>query len=144
MNNVQQQAADMIPFEQTGLSKIRQVNEATDRGCQFQTLLVVQPSASEKDEHSLFNNQVSGLTQDDPDAFSTYALLLHCEPFATGLGVRTSFDSKVLSSAFVRRFIQQFQTVLGQLCRPNLDTKLSNLQLIIEEELNNKWIPNNN
>jgi hypothetical protein len=41
---VNDQALNMIPFEQTGLDRIAAFDPALQRACQFQTLLVVQPA----------------------------------------------------------------------------------------------------
>ncbi|KAH7125842.1 hypothetical protein EDB81DRAFT_910495 [Dactylonectria macrodidyma] len=43
LETVQQQAADMIPFEQTGLQRISKASADSKQACMFQTLLVVHP-----------------------------------------------------------------------------------------------------
>lgn len=44
LDTVQRQAIDMIPFEQTGLHRIRRISDEAEIACNFQTLLVIQPA----------------------------------------------------------------------------------------------------
>ncbi|KAG6038309.1 putative NRPS-like protein biosynthetic cluster [Claviceps citrina] len=58
VNTVQNQATDMIPFEQTGLQQIAKICDGSLQACQFQTLLVIQApdSKSLNDEIGRWEN----------------------------------------------------------------------------------------
>lgn len=52
LDNVQKGAAEMIPFEQTGLRNISRMSESAALACKFQTLLVIQPYMDVEDSVS--------------------------------------------------------------------------------------------
>lgn len=142
LKNVQSQATEMIPFEQTGLQNISRMSEDTQRGCQFQTLLVVQ-SAETSDNNTTQNAVFQGdKTEDDFDVFSTYAINITCEVNGSSLGVRINFDSKIIDTKQVQRLLQQFEHILRQLCQP-VDTishvKMADLSMASEQDVSTIW-----
>lgn len=117
LQQVQAQAVKMIPFEHTGLQRIRRITAAS----QFQTLLVVQPVSSVdaiRGEDGLFSPigfESKHLTN-ELNAFNTYALMLECQLMPKGLKVRLSFDSKVVEESQAWRILRQLEHLLQQVC----------------------------
>ncbi|KAH8647773.1 hypothetical protein BX600DRAFT_530728 [Xylariales sp. PMI_506] len=100
LETLQSQSTEMIPYEQVGLSAIRQISDEAEQACQFQTLLVVQmhEDAIVADSSSLFAGEVhSGEPKDNNGHrdFQSYALSIVCTPRASGLRVMFSYDSVV-------------------------------------------------
>ena len=129
-----------MSFEQAGLQNIRQISPDAERCCRFQTLLVVQPAVEDPDISTLFQGDMENIAVEGMEAFSTYAVLLHCEILASGgLAVRVSFDSNVISEHFIRRLIHQLQSVLEQICSLPLDTRVDEIQTVSKEDLQDIW-----
>lgn len=84
LQQVQTQAVEMTAFEQMGLQRIRRISPETERGSQFQTLLVVQPVQKERGEQStLFERTVRTREQEEGAGdglgnFNSYVLMLEC------------------------------------------------------------------
>ncbi|KAJ5198317.1 non-ribosomal peptide synthetase [Penicillium cinerascens] len=129
LESVQCQAADMIPFEQTGLQHIRRINDETRAACGFQSLLVIQPkdkkSGNTDKRPFLSNIQDTSNLMDERDS-GTYALEIECELSSSGLRVQIDFDSNVIPSGDVEEIIDELQHVVRQLASFNDDTQRSN------------------
>ncbi|KAH8889973.1 putative nonribosomal peptide synthase [Thozetella sp. PMI_491] len=152
LQRVQGQATDMIEFEQTGLQNIARISEDAGRGCQFQTLLIVQTAetsdetpmqssvfkiCSSEDGSATENNR--GLGGAELDAFSTYAVTLTCEVGKNSIRLRSSFDSQVISPIEVRRLLQQFEHILRQFCQQYQSIRLGDLTRASSHDLNTIW-----
>ncbi|KAL4773162.1 hypothetical protein BDW60DRAFT_28561 [Aspergillus nidulans var. acristatus] len=112
---------DMIPFEQTGLPRIRQIYGYGVWSNVFQSLLVVQQSYHPED------NDVNRLFKSDGDrsgdnqarvlrAFNTYSLSLVCSIRDDGVDMELNFDSQVLQTAKIEMIGCQLEYILHQLC----------------------------
>jgi amino acid adenylation domain-containing protein/non-ribosomal peptide synthase protein (TIGR01720 family) len=142
LQQVQAQAIDMTPFEQIGLQRIRHISKEAEQACQFQTLLVVQPTEKSKD-NKLFvqskDKELDRLGIDGLDA-TTYAMLLECEVHSTGLHLRISFDSAIVQAEQVERMAQQLEHVLQQLrASEHAQTKLRDIDTASEQDLKDIW-----
>ncbi|KAJ5675352.1 hypothetical protein N7462_008249 [Penicillium macrosclerotiorum] len=117
LENAQIQAADMIAFEQFGLQKIRLISEEAEIACQFQTLLVVEPTQTTDAEPGIFTLHKKSIeaTPTTLNNFSTYALSLICQLEEQGLDLKAHFDSITLAPAYVDRMMKQFEHILRQL-----------------------------
>lgn len=151
----QSQATDMIQFEQTGLQNISRLNEDAQRGCQFQTLLIVQSAETSDNtmiQSSVFETgirqdeattpDVGGLVTGELDAFSTYAITLTCEIEGPSVRLLVRFDSKVITTQEVQRLVQQLEHVLRQLCQPRNATsnvKMGDLDMVSQQDLGTIW-----
>ena len=152
--NVQNQAIDMVQFEQYGLHNIRQINQGANHACQFQSLLVVQPPLMLGSPHknSLFEEfdlMQSNLRQEliaenelgtdnaDADAkFNTYPLTLHCQQDEASLVTKFVFDSQVASSSQVKRISQQFEHILRALTSPGqCEHLVKQLKLVTPQDM---------
>lgn len=118
LRSIQRQSTDMIPFEQTGLQRIRRLSEEANAACNFQTLLVVQPAVdgtvSESEEHFLTELHGEDRTNKWQD-FSTYALVIECQLEAKGVHLRLGFDSSMTSEPKMAHIAQNMATVIHQL-----------------------------
>lgn len=137
LSRVQSNLTEMTAFEQYGLQNIQQVSESARRACHFQTLLVVQPDQPMRHTVSpIFQSHSRTLIKDEADAFSTYAMLLHCEPHANHeVDIQVSFDSHVISQEYVQRLLWQLEAVLRQIGEIRPDTKLEDIQVASEQDL---------
>ncbi|KAK5988782.1 Nonribosomal peptide synthetase dtxS1 [Cladobotryum mycophilum] len=118
LHAIQNQVVEMIPYEQTGLQKIRRINESTALACNFQTLLVVQPAAQGEDLPSrLFVSEPvdDSAASDQWKNFSTYAIVLECQLESDGVRMRVAFDSNAISQQQIQRTVRNFEHVLHQL-----------------------------
>ncbi|KAM4057707.1 AMP-binding enzyme [Hirsutella rhossiliensis] len=142
MRRVQNQAADMVPFEQTGLQRIRRVSQGASLACRFQTLLVVHPVKLESEKSRLFAPR-----QDEVDEeaeamvnFSTYALTVQCQLQERGMQILASFDSSVVQESVVSRLLQQFEHVLRQVLDTSMQaTRVRDLSIASAEDLSDLW-----
>ncbi|KAI8633600.1 hypothetical protein F5Y19DRAFT_414203 [Xylariaceae sp. FL1651] len=137
VRQLQQQAIEMIPFEQIGLHRLRHISEDTKQGSQFRTLLNVQPAQSELKTTRLW-------TRTDNEAqgrFDNFALILDCELRKSGIFLRLDFDQEVIQPRQAERLIHQLETVLLQLGRKSLDLAkpLADFHPISNHDLSEIW-----
>lgn len=116
LDGIQQQAIDMIPFEHTGLQKIRRM--VPDGVMDLKNLLVIQPRVQSTEQPSLLGLEALPA---DVTGFDSYALVLECgvEETLDGVarvGIEARYDSSVLSAEETKRLLQHFEHVLLQLC----------------------------
>lgn len=109
LNHLQEQSTMMIPFEQTGLRRIRGFGLDSCMACDFQNLLIIQPVA-EEEISNVFSS--SHKQKNLLGVFNTYALMIECSLTLEGVSVVASFDEQVISSMRVRRIVKQFEQVL--------------------------------
>ncbi|OAA72235.1 Amino acid adenylation [Cordyceps fumosorosea ARSEF 2679] len=141
LTDMQQQAVDMIDYEQAGLLSISRVNAEARTACQFQTLLVVQPSKADTTiEYSVFADDEEEEGESGPDsgflgAFDSYAINIICHLEPSGVWLQVNHDSAVFSSDATARMVAQMEHVLRQLCVPrNLDGPLAEAVTISEAD----------
>ena len=135
LDEVQNQATVMIPFEQTGLQKISKMGADAERACGFQTLLVVQP-ASELDQKSPFG-QWQEIQQ--PNAFSNYALAIEITPKHDEIEMLAMFDEKVLSNWETDNVLDQFSNTLNELIEAGQQTTVQELSTLAPRDLEMLW-----
>lgn len=143
LDTVQQQATDMIPFEQTGLHNIAKIGSDTQHACSFQTLLVVQPA-----EDEIVNDSTFGVWQSDDaelQRFTSYALMVQCM-LATdgGIKIMATFDARVIDSWQVRNILAQLNTVMQQLGRADPEQRVATIDSTTPETLQRLWTWNQN
>ena len=145
LNKVQDQSTDMIPFEQTGLQNIRILDDQTERGCQFQNLLVVQSSETSDESDGLpsvfivpENGNSNGYGDDDSLKFNTYAIHLIADISETSVKLSARFDSKVITSQEMQWMAQQLDHVLKQLTA-NPQARIGELDQACEKDMQTIW-----
>ncbi|KAF4993043.1 hypothetical protein FDECE_13529 [Fusarium decemcellulare] len=113
LRSVRQQATDMMPFEQTGLSRIKKICPGAQQACKFQTLLVVQPQSNDSNttEYSFGTWQ----NNDQTKWFNTYALTVQVQVGASEFHVNASFDAAAVQPWLVDKLIKELELVIRQL-----------------------------
>lgn len=140
--SVQDQATQMIPYEQSGLSSIQQVNDETRQACQFQSFLVIQPPEEKIDKHGLFLPQPSSpeSERDRYRGFSSYAFSVGCTLLENGVQLRFTFDSNVIDHAMVRTMAHHFEHLLREVVSHDVDEVVTgDLEMTTTEDLNQIW-----
>jgi non-ribosomal peptide synthetase component F len=127
LRQIQNQITEMMPFEQTGLQRIRRLNTATEAAYDFQTQLVIQASGTTRT-----GLQPLGInrTNDDSDDVLTYALTFECVLTSTGLTLNTLFDSDIIPSSQMKRIIQQFANLVQALSEESFSTTVNDILII--------------
>ncbi|GKT87879.1 non-ribosomal peptide synthetase protein [Colletotrichum tofieldiae] len=135
---VQDQAVEMIPFEQTGLQNIaKSGNQDTQQACNFQTLLVVQPPLGFSDSDAEI-----GTWQDiqSTEGFYTYALTLICQlDNNDSVKLSASFDSRVIEKWRMKRLLNQYSDLIQQITSSRLDQRVGELRSVSPTDLSQIW-----
>jgi amino acid adenylation domain-containing protein len=121
LQRLQLQAADMMPFEQTGLQNIRRFSEDCDLGCQFQSLVVIQPRGRHDAEASLFDVDASPKADDVP--FKHYAICLDIALSTDSISIGTNYDSNVVPVTQFHRLMDRFENILRQISMIDVQAK---------------------
>ncbi|KAJ6780765.1 hypothetical protein PWT90_04525 [Aphanocladium album] len=120
LDTIQRESTEMIQHEQSGLPFISRINKSTQRACNFQTFLEVQP---EDDELNLQNEIGAWRTASDQEGFTNYALTLDCLLHSNKIIVKASVDSAVVGRDLAEAILEQIEVVVhGLLSAP--DSKL--------------------
>ncbi|RDW83774.1 Non-ribosomal peptide synthetase [Aspergillus mulundensis] len=131
LDAVQKQAADMIPFEQTGLQLIRKlVPESCHAALELRNLFLVQPLPDAEESFP-------GLTPLPVtlQGFDTYGLTVQCALGADAVTVEMRYDENVIASPRVKRILMCFDHVVQQLCsRRNDAVPLGDLSLLSADD----------
>ena len=123
LQQVQLQAAEMIPFEQVGIQQIRRFGEDCSLGCQFQSHIIVQPAGVRAAEEALFKSSSVQFSADDTDPFKHYAIFLEFDLRPNSICLRADYDSSVVSPARFARLTDRFESILRQLSSPEVQAK---------------------
>ena len=137
-----QQYMDMIPFEQIGIQRIKNLSPEADLACQFQSLLIVQPHEVDRPApNPLFAEGMDDALLEGPDAFSTYSLTLQCNFMASDqMKLQISFDTAVISERQTARLAQQLETTMRQLCALDLaKVRSSAIETGSERDMDEIW-----
>jgi amino acid adenylation domain-containing protein len=134
---VQQQANGMMPFEHTGLQRIRELAPELAAALDLRHLFVVQPGTENGDVVDF-----KGLVPqpDTTEEFDSYALTVEC---SLGPGSRISvearFDDAVIPTSDVQRMLDYFAHLAVQLeqaeCTPEAAVPLSDMEPLTTSDL---------
>lgn len=140
LSKIQQQATEMIPYEQTGLRAISRVSDDARQACTFQTLLVVQPSEFSGTENE-YQDYGTWRTGSNQQGFTTYALTIECTPSrdGAGLALRATFDDHVLEPWKVERLLNQLSFFVNQLAVVAPDDILAEMDILPPEDKEMIW-----
>jgi amino acid adenylation domain-containing protein len=131
LETVQQQAVEMIPFEQVGLQTIRKLHNDARAAVDFRTLFLVQNMRFGNTEHQsrLGLEQLAGQS----GSFYTYPLVVTCTLHQDGnVLIAASYDDSLLESRCVERLVDQFANLLRQLHQAPFQSPLSELNMLPE------------
>ncbi|KAE8153506.1 hypothetical protein BDV25DRAFT_136797 [Aspergillus avenaceus] len=112
LENIQDHLTRIIPFEQTGLRRIKSFGVDAARACDFQTLLIIQPAASDRSFGILLE---SPSNSNEQLKFSTCPLTLVCELAAKKILAKAVFDTSILSPDTVESMLQRLDHIIGRI-----------------------------
>jgi len=113
LQEVQDQAAAMIPFEHTGLQNIRRLINDSANATKLNNLFIVQPSLESDSQLQLLKQSTGAKNQEQ---FDTYPLVVQCTlEDHDNMKVLIQFDQRFLPLETVERISQQFDSVVQQL-----------------------------
>jgi amino acid adenylation domain-containing protein len=134
LHRVNQQAIEMIPFEQTGLHRIAKVSPEAQQGCKFQSLLVIQPREDSTQMDSF------GHWQEYAYRWSgTYALIVHVHTDPDHIEVKADFDSRLIEPWIAQKLLEQLDSVIQQLSQANDMQPLSDVTYLTQRDYNTIW-----
>ncbi|KAJ5946544.1 hypothetical protein N7454_003383 [Penicillium verhagenii] len=131
LENIHKSTTDMIPHLHAGLQRIRQISSDTASSCNFQNLLVIQPTEGQLND-SIWIDEKRETSED----FFTHPLVLECGISKTAISFTAHHDELVVSGWQTKRLIEQFGHVLQQLMSiPKASTgKLSELEIACPQD----------
>ncbi|CAA9959501.1 Non-ribosomal peptide synthetase [Pyrenophora teres f. maculata] len=141
LENLQQQATEMIAYEQTGLQRIMKMGPGPQHACGFQTLLVVHPT-----DDVLSSDDTLGEWHSRSDSelqyFTTYALTIQCTLAVEGVQITASFDARVVEHWVVEKMLGQFSFVMQQLAEAGVEKKVADIETTTLEDRQQLWVWN--
>ncbi|KAK3216152.1 hypothetical protein GRF29_8g2302175 [Pseudopithomyces chartarum] len=137
LEDLQEQATEMIAHEQTGLQRIAKMGAGARHACSFQTLLVVQPAGDDVFEQDNMFGEWHGYSK--LQNFTTYALMLQYTLAADGIKITASFDARVIEHWVVEKMLGQISYVMQQLAEADLKTKVANISTTTPEDRQELW-----
>ncbi|POR38258.1 Nonribosomal peptide synthetase [Tolypocladium paradoxum] len=132
---VQQQAVDMIPYEQAGLHRIAGMSPDSQRACMFQSLLVIQPQKTVAADEVLGSWQAISQQQ----WLNTYALMLEIRLEEDKLLASASFDSRVLEPWVVYTLLARLEFVIQRLDSASNERLLTEIDVMTAYDLEQIW-----
>ena len=138
--SMQQFTIDSIPFEQMGLQEIRKLSTEAARACDFQTLLLIQPSDKQPASSILFEEIEN--SRGYLDGFATYGMMVICELLDDGLNLSISFDTEMINAngLDIDRMASQFEHLVHILnFEESQKLLLKNIPLAGEVDLMEIW-----
>ncbi|KAG5985202.1 NRPS protein [Claviceps digitariae] len=135
LESVQQEASQMIPFEQTGLHRIAKISSGTRQACLFQTLVAIHPESLQTQSDALG-------TWDHGDQerfFNTHGLILDMVIAEERISVKASFDSVVIEAWIVSALLDRLEHVVGQLQQAAPATTLDEIEIASPKDLAQLW-----
>ncbi|RDL32391.1 HC-toxin synthetase-like protein [Venustampulla echinocandica] len=122
LRQVQDQAAEMMPFETLGIQRIQRLSEGARAACRFQNLLVIQPQPAVTSD-LVCPVQVAAAGDVLDNVRDTYAMGVECSLGEQSVEVDAAYDSKIISHKQMQRVMSQFSHLVQQLLQAN-ETRL--------------------
>ncbi|KAI1145254.1 acetyl-CoA synthetase-like protein [Nemania diffusa] len=139
LKSVQQQATDMIPYEQMGLQHIAKLSPEARQATKFQTLLLVQPQKNT----TIHNEMGKWQFGDDQERwFGTYAFTLEVyldEDDPSKTTIKAFFDSRAIESDMVQRLLMRLEHVIRQLEAAHPTQRLDQIEMLTPADLEEIW-----
>ena len=132
LQNINEMAAETIPYQHVGLQNIRKLSAETTKACDFHNLLVIQ-AVDNADNSEIWVPQDIGASSN----FFTYPLVLEFHTASSGIHVDAHYNDGIIPKWHVQRLLSQFDLVLSQLCSalPNGEMKLGDVRIVTEQDL---------
>ncbi|KAK2834917.1 hypothetical protein FQN49_006786 [Arthroderma sp. PD_2] len=116
LGKIQSHATALIPFEQTAMQQIRSSSPESSAACDFQSLLVIQPSTQSKRNPSGWLLEL-GESLEDETRFSSHILTVICELGVESVSARAIFDANILDPKKVLAMLGKFEYLLSQIIK---------------------------
>ncbi|KAL3707268.1 hypothetical protein TMatcc_005245 [Talaromyces marneffei ATCC 18224] len=150
MRQIQDMNIRRIPHEHFGINAIRRINNSCKTACDFQTVLVIQPSTESAQNQASANDQAILEELDEttvegfPDQYSVlnqYGLMLELLPNGNKMKVRASFDSKVISHLQLERILAMWEITIQHMMKTSNHQSISvgSLNSLCDEDLRGIW-----
>ncbi|KAL7780533.1 hypothetical protein CFE70_010557 [Pyrenophora teres f. teres 0-1] len=136
LHSVQQQATEMIPYEQTGLHETAKVSADARHACSFQTLLIVQPGSNGDIAHDALGEWRS---HSDLQDFTPYALMVQCVLADDEVQIIASFDRRAIEPWQVDKMLRQFSFVMQQLATADAEAGIASIDTLTPEDRQQLW-----
>ena len=138
LRQVQKQAVDMIPYEQTGLQNVQSFSANTNLACHFQTLVVIQYRA-EAEAQSPDSDLGEWESSSDRQAFASYALNLVFWLGKDSVSAEVSFDERRISKWQVALALERFETILAQLASCQDAQTVAEVEVLSSSDYKQLW-----
>ena len=136
LNDVQEQAANVIAYQHAGIQRIKQLSSDTSVACNFQNLLVISYD-TEEPRYSLLDQQNGGA---DDTNFHTYPLILSCKVSNSKVDLSAYYDQGVIPTWQVQRILWQFESILGRLNPSAADgTTVGEMEILSLRDRDTLW-----
>ncbi|KAK5996305.1 Nonribosomal peptide synthetase dtxS1 [Cladobotryum mycophilum] len=133
LGEVQQQATERIPFEQTGLHQISKINQECREACVFQTLMVIQPA---KDHTTTESALGTWRDSGQLEWINTYALVLEMQLGTDDVTTITArFDPRAVEPWMVEKLLHRLEFVMEQLSRLDQELGLEVIEMMTDGDL---------
>ncbi|KAJ5243117.1 uncharacterized protein N7469_001444 [Penicillium citrinum] len=131
LDQINKSTTEMIPHLHAGLQRIRQLNNDTSTGCNFQNLLVIQSGEGELDS-SIWIDEKRETSED----FFTHPLVLECSFSKSQISFTVHHDELIINAWQTKHVTEQLGHVLEQLMRiPKSTTaKLVDLEIVSPQD----------
>ncbi|OKP14387.1 Nonribosomal peptide synthetase 1 [Penicillium subrubescens] len=131
LDQIHQSTTDMIPHLHAGLQRIRSLNNDASAGCDFQNLLVIQPTEGELNSKIWIDEK-----RETSEDFFTHPLVIECGIYKTQISFTVHHDELVINGWQSKHLTEQFGHVLRQLmATPKTSTgKLADLEVVSPED----------
>jgi amino acid adenylation domain-containing protein len=130
---VQGHAIEMIPWQHFGLQNIKKISPEVYSACDFQTLLVIQPSGLTE------NHILQYQPKDENSTFRTYPLTLIAELSDTSITLSAKYDSNIIPDEQMRRLLGHYEEVFRNFSREEDIPRLSEIAMITAEDRSEIW-----
>jgi amino acid adenylation domain-containing protein len=134
LSQVQDQFANMMIYEQTGLSRIRQAGREAAEACNFQNLLVVQPYEQKTTSVIFKASDSSDSSSGNVKAFASYPMVLICRPEKSGITMKAAFDPAILPPTAGQCILRQMSHVILQLMTSD-SIRIADVGLVTPEDM---------
>ncbi|KAL4894422.1 nonribosomal peptide synthase [Aspergillus ambiguus] len=137
LDSILQNDIARIPFEQVGISRIRQASSDAALACGFQTLLVIQPKRVESNWSTLRDLSRNSEQQ---HGFNTNMLTILVELGDDSISIEAIFDGSILSTQETQALLNRFEAILQQVLTDGSAT-LGSIQICTpaEQQLIKHW-----
>lgn len=132
LQNVQQYFTQMIPYQHTGLQKIKEISP---EACEFQNLLAIhhaEQAVPNSTYDALFKREKSEMVED----FFNYAMILQCSLDSRGtLRAHATFDEDLVDRLQMQRILCQLEHTVRRLGSSDGGRILREISLVTPEDL---------